>query len=242
MSESFFKKGKKLFNNRILTKNVRSIIRSNRAILISISCIFLGLILQAWGTQSYSYSARAYAADDVNVIDRVQSPLFEEQPNLFTKNNNQKQLLKVENKKDDSLNHAGLAGKLYEIVGDAPIKEMIPFISKRDERVAAFLIGIAKKESSFGEHAPSREGKDCHNYWGYKGSAGNGSVKGYACFENAEEAIEIVGNRIEVLVNKNHTTPEHMVNTWKCGTSCKGDPGAPSWVSTVALYFEKIVS
>lgn len=134
------------------------------------------------------------------------------------------------------------AEKLYEIVGEAPIKEMIPFISERDERVAAFLVGIAKKESSFGFASPSKEGKTCYNYWGYKGSAGRGTGMGYACFASAEEAIQIVGDRIEVLVGKERNTPARMVDTWKCGRSCASDPGAPGWVSTVALYFNQIVS
>lgn len=133
------------------------------------------------------------------------------------------------------------AEKLYVIVGDAPIKEMVPFIAKRDSHTAAFLVAIAKKESGLGEHSPSLNGQDCYNYWGYKGSAGRGTSMGYACFASAEEAVETVGNRIDVLVNKNRTTPASMVHTWKCGTSCKGDPGAPGWVATVAMYFDKIM-
>lgn len=134
-----------------------------------------------------------------------------------------------------------LADKLYEIVGESPIREMVPFISQRDEKVAAFLVGIAKKESSFGFASPSKDGQTCYNYWGYKGSAGRGTGMGYACFASAEEAIKTVGDRIEVLVGKERNTPARMVDTWKCGRSCAGDPGAPGWVSTVALYFNKIV-
>jgi hypothetical protein len=133
------------------------------------------------------------------------------------------------------------AEKLYGIVGDTPIKEMVPFISQRDEKVAAFLVGIAKKESSFGLASPSKDGETCFNYWGYKGQGQRGTGMGYACFASPEEAIKVVGDRIEVLVNKQRNTPARMVDTWKFGTSCAGDPGAPSWVATVALYFEKIV-
>jgi hypothetical protein len=118
---------------------------------------------------------------------------------------------------------------------------MVPYISKRDEKVAAFLVGIAKKESSFGSASPSKDGKTCYNYWGYKGSAGRGTGMGYACFASAEEAVRIVGDRIETLVGKQRNTPSRMVDTWKCGVSCAKDPGAPGWVSTVALYFDKIV-
>jgi hypothetical protein len=241
MSDSFLIKGKKLFRTIILIKNVQSIIKSNKVVLVSIAVILFGLILQIWDAQPGLY-AHAYTTNNESAINKLQSPLFNEQPNLFTKNSNRSQLLHVKNKRNDSLENSDFASKIYAIVGDAPIKEMIPFISKRNEKVAAFLVGIAKKESSFGSASPSKNGENCYNYWGYKGSAGNGSVNGYACFDSAEEAIETVGDRIEVLVNKDRNTPERMVNTWKCGTSCKGDLGAPGWVSTVALYFNKIVS
>ena len=131
---------------------------------------------------------------------------------------------------------------LYAMVGDSPIREMVPFIAKRDSRVAAFLVGIAKKESSFGFDSPSKDGTTCYNYWGYKGSAGRGTGMGYACFASAQEAVQVVGDRLDVLVEKKRDTPARMVDTWKCGISCAGDPGAPSWVSTVALYFDKIVN
>jgi hypothetical protein len=118
---------------------------------------------------------------------------------------------------------------------------MVPFISKREEKVAAFLVGIAKKESSLGLASPSKDGKTCYNYWGYKGSGGRGTGMGYACFASAEEAVKTVGDRIEVLVAKERNTPARMVDTWKCGRSCGGDPGAAGWVATVAFYFDKIV-
>jgi len=135
-----------------------------------------------------------------------------------------------------------LEKRLYDMVGDAPIREMVPFIAQRDSRVAAFLVGIAKKESSFGFASPSKDGKTCYNYWGYKGSAGRGTGMGYACFASAEEAVQIVGDRLGVLVEKKRDTPSRMVDTWKSGVSCQGDPGAPGWVSTVALYFDKIMN
>ena len=241
MCDSFLIKGKKLLKNRILTKNVRDLIKNNKVILVSIVFVACGLMLKIWNAQSVLY-AHAYTLDNENIISEIQSPLFIEQPNLFTENSRKNQLSRSKSKKSGSFSSTNFADKIYAIVGEAPIKEMVPFISKRNEKVAAFLVGIAKKESSFGEHSPSLDGQDCHNYWGYKGSASSGSVKGYACFGSAEEAIETVGNRIEALVGEDHNTPARMVNTWKCGKSCAGDPGAPGWVSTVASCFEKIVS
>lgn len=139
-------------------------------------------------------------------------------------------------------NSKKLSEKLYLMVGETPIKEMVPFISKREQRVAAFLVGIAKKESSFGLASPSKDGQTCYNYWGYKGAGKRGTGMGYACFATPEEAIQTVGDRLEVLVNKDRNTPSRMVDTWKCGKSCVGDPGAPSWTSTVAIYFDQIVN
>jgi hypothetical protein len=142
----------------------------------------------------------------------------------------------------DKNNSNQLTEKLYGMVGETPIKDMVPFISKREQRVAAFLVGIAKKESSFGLASPSKDGQTCYNYWGYKGEGKRGTGMGYACFASAEEAIQTVGDRLEVLVNKDRNTPSRMVDTWKCGKSCAGDPGAPSWTSTVAIYFDQIVN
>ena len=176
---------------------------------------------------------------------KSQSPIFDDQVALFENGgqDGQKMLALSETKdnkkaKDDD---DQFAQKLYEIVGDAPIKEMVPFISKRDEKVAAFLVGIAKKESSLGLASPSKDGQTCYNYWGYKGEGQRGTGMGYACFASAQEAVKTVGDRIEELVDKDRSTPSRMVDTWKCGRSCAGDPGAPGWVSTVALYFEKII-
>jgi len=132
--------------------------------------------------------------------------------------------------------------QLHALVGNAPIGEMIPFIMKLDQRVAAFVIGIAKKESDWGKHAPSLSGKTCYNFWGYKGNGSRGTSLGYACFGDAEEAVEIVGKRIETLVSKNINNPRKML-VWKCGSSCAGhDPGGvQKWVSDVSLYFGKVL-
>lgn len=241
MCDSFLVKGKKLLKHKILTKNVRSIIKNNKAILASIAFLACGLMLEIWNAQPGLY-AHAYTMGDENTINEINSPLFGNEPSLFARNSHSNQLSRDKDKKENFSSPADFADKIYAIVGDSPIKEMVPFISKRNQKVAAFLVGIAKKESSFGSASPSKNGEDCHNYWGYKGSAGNGSVNGYACFGSAEEAVETVGDRIEVLVNKDHTTPARMVNTWKCGKSCAGDAGAPGWVSTVASCFEKIVT
>jgi hypothetical protein len=240
----FFRENKLLNLKRQLAK-IPLALKNNKRVFTLVMIVIIGLSARIWNTQPVSY---AYASDsEDNFSQSIQSPLFE-QLAIFTQENAQVEeelspaqiFGKTEQVEDEAVTI--LREKLYEIVGDAPIREMVPFISQRDEVVAAFLVGIAKKESSLGIHSPRKDGENCYNYWGYKGSAGRGTGMGYACFASAEEAVKIVGDRIEVLVNKDRNTPARMVNTWKCGTSCVGDPGAPSWIATVALYFDKIVS
>lgn len=133
--------------------------------------------------------------------------------------------------------------ELYAIVGNHPIKEMVPFIAEKDRTVAAFIIGIAKKESNWGKRVPTLNGQDCYNYWGYKGAGEKGVAMGHGCFATPEEAVNVIGRRIEQLVNKNLTTPSKMV-VWKCGSSCAatgGQAAANKWISDISLYFNKIV-
>lgn len=139
-------------------------------------------------------------------------------------------------------NFRNIEEEVNKLVGNAPIREMTPFILKFDQRVSAFIIGIAKKESDWGRHAPSLAGKTCYNYWGYKGQGSRGTSMGYACFGSPEEAVEIVGKRIEKLVAKNINEPRQML-VWKCGSSCAGhDPGGvQKWVSDVNMYFSKVM-
>ncbi len=231
-----------------LIKRFMGALRNLNFLSVAVVVIIFGLMLRINDVQS---AARAKAEQDLpdkKIEEMVNKSALFQESYLFDSsaetieqlNENNKTVLKRDIVKDGS--NELFSKKLQEIVGDAPISEMVPFISKRDEKVAAFLVGIAKKESSWGQHAPSQNGRNCHNYWGYKGSGSLGTGMGYACFASAEEAVEVVGNRIEVLINKKRDTPSRMVDTWKCGTTCKGDPGAPSWVATVALYFEKITS
>lgn len=222
---------------------VRKLLSNNKILFAALILTVFGLMLRLF--ESETKFEVAHASINEGVLD-LKSPIFEDKNGLFELTSEEKSLLGSQNKgylPKRAINGSNeiFAQKIYAIVGDAPIKEMVPFISKRDDKVAAFLIGIAKKESSFGYASPSKDGQTCYNYWGYKGSAGRGTGMGYACFASAEEAVSIVGDRIEVLVGKDRSTPAKMVDTWKCGKSCKGDPGAPGWVSTVALYFEKIV-
>ncbi len=131
--------------------------------------------------------------------------------------------------------------ELCGIVGDSPVKEMIPHIAKHDRKIAGMVVGIAKKESDWGKRAPSKGGETCYNYWGYKSSGSRGTAAGYACFGDAEEAVRTVAGKIENLASKNIDTPAEMV-VWKCGRSCAGhDPaGVKKWISDVSGYYNQI--
>lgn len=144
---------------------------------------------------------------------------------------------RIDNKEEK---HQERRNKLNELLGGYPIEKMIPFITERDEKTAAFLVAIARKESSWGEHAPSKSGHDCYNYWGYKGSYH--LAMGYSCFDSPEQAIKVVGDKLDELIAKKIDTPGKMV-VWKCGSSCAGhDPdGVRSWIGTVDTYLKKLI-
>jgi hypothetical protein len=129
--------------------------------------------------------------------------------------------------------------KAESLVSGYPIEAMLPYIEKRDKKTAYFLIAIAKKESDWGRHAPTKNGRDCFNYWGYKGSYK--PSMGYSCFDSPEQAIQVVGDRIQKLVDKKIDTPSKMV-VWKCGSSCAGHNAADvrKWIYDVDLYFRKM--
>lgn len=130
--------------------------------------------------------------------------------------------------------------KITKMVSDKPIKEMVPFISQRDNKTASFMVAIAKKESNWGKFSPKKDGKECYNYWGYRGTY-NKTKSGYSCFDSPEQAVEVVGNRIDELVDQNIDTPQEMI-VWKCGRSCAGHGAydVKKWIQDVDLYINKI--
>lgn len=131
--------------------------------------------------------------------------------------------------------------ELSRLVANYPISEMAPYIAGFDRQIAGLIIGIAKKESDWGKHSPSKNGADCYNYWGYKGAGENGTAMGYACFGSSEEAVRVVGGRIAHFVGKKMDTPSKMV-VWKCGSSCSWDnpKNVQKWVSDVSVYYNQI--
>jgi hypothetical protein len=101
-------------------------------------------------------------------------------------------------------------------------------------------VAIAKKESNWGKRSPVKSGRDCYNYWGYRGGY-NMTDSGYSCFDSPEQAVQEVGDRIEKLLSQQINTPSRMI-VWKCGRTCAGhDPaGVAKWISDVEHYYNKL--
>ncbi|MFZ2187191.1 MAG: hypothetical protein WAV46_01000 [Candidatus Moraniibacteriota bacterium] len=139
--------------------------------------------------------------------------------------------------------HAVLESHVRKVVSGFPIEAMAPYIAEHKKVTAAFLVGIAKKESNWGKRIPrSEDGADCFNYWGYRGAGSRGIAMGHGCFGSREEAIDVVGTRIETLVNEyKFDTPEEFI-VWKCGFSCDGhsNQSVKKWISDVKIYFNKV--
>jgi hypothetical protein len=132
--------------------------------------------------------------------------------------------------------------ELLRYVKGRPMEDMAPYIAKQPRTVAAFLVGIAMKESKFGTYSPKLGGRDCHNYWGFKGG-GITTSGGYTCFATPAEAIQVVGKRIARLVDGGRTDPSAMV-VWKCGSTCSWDnpENVRKWIADVGVNFYKINS
>lgn len=135
-----------------------------------------------------------------------------------------------------------LERSIDKLVAGYPIEKMVPYISTKGKGTAAFLIGIAKKESNWGKYSPKLNGKDCYNYWGYRGQSENITPSGYTCFSSPKEAVDVVGRRISSLMNdSNISTPAEMI-VWKCGWNCAGhsDESVSKWIADVGIYYNKI--
>lgn len=134
------------------------------------------------------------------------------------------------------------SNKIRELVKGYPIEEMLPYIIEKDRIVAAFLIGIAKKESNWGKRVPVLEGQDCYNYWGYRGVRRLMGTGGHTCFNSRKDAVDTVALRLETLIHsKKLDTPAKLV-IWKCGYSCDGHSreSVRKWISDVDIYFSEL--
>lgn len=138
---------------------------------------------------------------------------------------------------------ASMAESEYaEFLEGYPMAAMAEPLSEEESETASFLIAIAKKESDWGNHAPQKDGRDCFNYWGYRGGY-NETDSGYSCFDSPEQAVSVVGGRISELIEKDIDTPSKMI-IWKCGSNCKADDprSVAKWISDVDAYYRRIDS
>lgn len=129
---------------------------------------------------------------------------------------------------------------VMKIIKNTPMEVMADDIVKRDRDVAAFIVGIAMKESKFGKFSPKKNGVECYNYWGYRGKE-NTTASGYSCFDSPEHAIKVVGDTIERIVKQGAQTPAQMIS-WKCGHSCAGHSpeSVAKWISDVGINYYRI--
>jgi hypothetical protein len=151
-----------------------------------------------------------------------------------------RQVLEIEQVADQQT----LEKEIKKMVKGYPIERMAPYIAKKDRTVAAFMVAIARKESSWGVRVPLLNGQDCYNYWGYRGQRNLMGTGGHTCFNSPQDAVDTVAKRMQTLVEKyDNTTPAKMVEPWKCGYNCEATGGraaANKWVSDVTMYFEKL--
>jgi len=133
-----------------------------------------------------------------------------------------------------------LHNNISSIIKNTPMEEMTDYIADRDDTVAAFIVGIAMKESKFGKYSPKKDGKECYNYWGYRGKE-NTTDSGYSCFDSPKHAIKVVGDRIESITKRGVSTPAQMIS-WKCGSSCAGhNPvSVDKWIADVGINYYRI--
>jgi len=134
---------------------------------------------------------------------------------------------------------------LERLVEGHPIADMIPYISHENPETAKFLVSIAKKESNWGKYSPKNEsGETCYNYWGFRGRTEEVTRSGYSCFESPQEAVAVVGERLNYLIwDLRLDTPEELI-VWKCGSTCAGhsEYGVEKWIRDVDYYARKIDS
>ena len=131
--------------------------------------------------------------------------------------------------------------EIRDMVKGYPIEAMAQDIAKQDPTVAAFLVSIAKKESDWGNRVPVLNGRDCYNYWGYRGQNDEMGTDGHTCFKSHSQAVKRVSKRIKTLVKEQKIdTPSEMI-VWKCGSDCSGhsDESVQKWISDVSFYFKQ---
>lgn len=135
--------------------------------------------------------------------------------------------------------------ELMAMVKGHPIEAMVPYIAEKDRETAAYMIGIAKKESNWGKRKPILDGEDCYNYWGFRAKRERMGSGGHTCFESPREAVSVVAKRINQIIERNDVESAKDMIVWKCGSNCGvtgGQAAADKWISDVDMYAEKVLN
>lgn len=125
-----------------------------------------------------------------------------------------------------------------------PIEEMAPLIARYDRKVAALLVGIAKKESNWGKRRPVLEGKDCYNYWGFRLKTKKLGSGGHSCFDTPGQAVDTVAKRLKEMVQQEQADTVRKLIVWKCGYRCDGHSSVSvnKWVDDVDYYYQQMLN
>lgn len=148
-------------------------------------------------------------------------------------------------KSQSEIEKENLKRDLHAMVKGHPIELMIPYIAQKDRKTAAYLIGIAKKESNWGERRPVLAGVDCYNYWGFRLLRDRMGSGGHTCFDSPQEAVDIVSKRITEIIAQNEVESARDMLVWKCGSNCAltgGRAAANKWALDVDLYADKLLN
>lgn len=151
----------------------------------------------------------------------------------------------VEQKNVQELKAEKFEKELAVLVAGYPIEAMIPYIVKKDRKTAAYLIGIAKKESNWGKRKPVLDGADCYNYWGFRAQNERMGSGGHTCFNNPREAVNAIANRIDQIIERNNVKSAKNMIVWKCGSNCDatgGQEAADKWIKDVDVYAKKVLN
>jgi hypothetical protein len=151
----------------------------------------------------------------------------------------------IQQKSSQEIEKDRLRKDIRAIVKGHPIEMMIPYIAEKDRKTVAYLIGIAKKESNWGERRPVLAGQDCFNYWGFRAERERMGSGGHTCFDSPREAVDVVSRRIAEIIERNDAESAKDMLVWKCGSSCAetgGQAAANKWARDVDLYAKKVLN
>lgn len=160
-------------------------------------------------------------------------------------NNFVEKTVRIEQKSPGEIRKENFKKELTALVKGHPIEAMVPYIAERDRETAAYVIGIAKKESNWGKRSPVLDGEDCYNYWGFRAKRERMGSGGHTCFDSPREAVDAISTRIDQIMERNDVESAKDMIVWKCGSNCSatgGQAAADKWISDVDIYAEKVLN